>query len=174
MGFVGLDNRSSTSRAHSNRWVHLLEAVEACGLALGLHAAQDCGPHRLVLAQRLHLLREAPARKHSHCIWENGRRRSPLINTRFCRYTFCICIRSWSQNCNGRTGMQRVQGHLEAAHGSRWSGSGTTTATSWWRRLSPNTKDCATNGDRTYTFSIFSGATYSPAGRTLSEIQIGC
>lgn len=51
-----------------------------------------------------------------------------------------------------------------AAHGSKVSGSGTTTATRLGCRLSPYTKACATRGDRVYTFSIFSGDMYSPCG----------
>ena len=54
---------------------------------------------------------------------------------------------------------------LEAAHGSKVSGSGTTTATRFGCKLSPYTKACATSGDRVYTFSIFSGDMYSPCAQ---------
>mmetsp|Transcript_22844 Transcript_22844/g.58573 ORF Transcript_22844/g.58573 Transcript_22844/m.58573 type:complete len:204 (-) Transcript_22844:1856-2467(-) len=48
------------------------------------------------------------------------------------------------------------------AHGSSVSASGTTTATSCALSESPCTNACATSGQRWYTPSIFSGATYSP------------
>ena len=52
-----------------------------------------------------------------------------------------------------------------AAQGSKASGSGTTRATNCGRSESPCTNACATSGERWYTFSIFSGAMYSPCHR---------
>mmetsp|Transcript_14212 Transcript_14212/g.35080 ORF Transcript_14212/g.35080 Transcript_14212/m.35080 type:complete len:234 (-) Transcript_14212:1491-2192(-) len=79
------------------------------------------------------------------------------------RASSCMDLTTASRTCGDAHSVARSPPSPRSlAQGMSTSASGTTTATRCARSESPYTNTCATSGLRWYTFSIFSGAMYSP------------